>query len=111
MPNHLHMIVRISAVRDDGNRPAVTQTLYAAPWADCAAARADCHPPLRKSIPNMVQGLKGAVAREIGFSLWQRSYHDHIVRDEDDYQKVWRYIEENPAKWAEDKFYCDNGDI
>ena len=104
MPNHLHMIVKI--VGDDGNRPVQTQ--IACPVQtddDCVKYRADCHPPLQKSIPNMVQGLKGAVTRRVGFSLWQRSYHDHIIRDETEYQRIWQYIDENPEKWADDCYY------
>ena len=90
MPNHIHLIVRI--VGGDGNRPA-------------ASHRADCHPPLHKSIPNMVQGFKGAVTRQIGFSLWQRSYHDRIIRDEEEYLRIWKYIDENPVKWADDCYF------
>jgi REP element-mobilizing transposase RayT len=89
MPNHIHLIVQI--VGDDGNRPD--------------EKRADCHQPLRKSIPNMVQGLKGAVTRKIGLSFWQRSYHEHIIRNEDEYKRIWQYIDENPAKWHEDRYY------
>lgn len=33
--------------------------------------------------------------------LWQRGYYDHIIRDEEDYQTKWKYMEENPMKWAE----------
>ena len=28
--------------------------------------------------------------------LWQRGYHDHIVRDEKDFLGIWTYIENNP---------------
>ena len=96
MPNHIHLIVQI--VGDDGNRPV-------SPYTNGVNHRADCHPPLRKSIPNMVQGLKGAVTRNIGFSLWQRSYHDHVIRNKEDYQRIWQYIDENPIKWIEDRYY------
>jgi len=96
MPNHLHMIVQI--VGNDGNRSAETQT-------NDANQRADCHPPLRKSLSNMVQGLKGAVTRQIGFSLWQERFHDRIIRNEEEYRIRWRYIDENPAKWAEDDYF------
>jgi REP element-mobilizing transposase RayT len=44
----------------------------------------------------MVQGLKGAVTRHVGFSFWQRSFHDHIIRDECDYDRIAEYIENNP---------------
>ena len=37
--------------------------------------------------------------------LWQRNYHEHIIRNEESYQKIADYILNNPAKWAEDKFY------
>lgn len=37
--------------------------------------------------------------------LWQRSYHDHIIRGEEDYRDVWQYIDGNPARWREDDLY------
>ena len=101
MPNHLHMIVRIVSVGDDGNRPVEH-------LVDNANQRADCHPPLQrqqKSISNMVQGLKGAITRQIGFSLWQRSFHDHIIRTEQDYICISDYIDNNPSNWNTDCFY------
>jgi len=97
MPNHIHLIVRIVIVGDDGNRPSDNRP---------SEPRADCHPPLqRKSISNMVQGFKGAVTRQIGSSLWQRSFHDHVIRNHDDYALIWQYVDENPARWHEDCFY------
>ncbi len=44
--------------------------------------------------------------REIGVkNLWQRSFHDHVIRGEDDRQKIWEYIDSNAQKWPEDCFY------
>ena len=37
--------------------------------------------------------------------IWQRGFHDHIIRDEGDYLRIWQYIDENPAKWTEDEYY------
>lgn len=37
--------------------------------------------------------------------LWQRNYYEHIIRNEQTYQTISEYIIDNPAKWAEDKFY------
>ena len=37
--------------------------------------------------------------------VWQRSYYDHIIRNETDYLKIWNYIDENPLKWEFDKYY------
>ena len=45
--------------------------------------------------------------RRCGENIWQRSYHDHILRSEADYLRVWEYMDTNPAKWREDCFYCE----
>lgn len=37
--------------------------------------------------------------------LWQASYHDHIIRDENDLLNHWSYIKHNPARWAEDEYH------
>ena len=37
--------------------------------------------------------------------IWQRSFHDHVIRDQNGYEKIWLYIEGNPQKWEEDCFY------
>ena len=34
-----------------------------------------------------------------GEKLFQRSYYDHVIRNQQDYDEVWRYIENNPRKW------------
>jgi putative transposase len=40
-----------------------------------------------------------------GQSLWQRNYSEHIVRDEDDLDRIRLYIQENPSRWSEDENY------
>lgn len=37
--------------------------------------------------------------------LWQRDYFEHIIRDEQSYQNIVKYIIENPGNWKEDRFY------
>jgi REP element-mobilizing transposase RayT len=50
--------------------------------------------------------LKYQTTKEIGISgFWQRSYHDHIVRNKGEYEKIWQYIDTNPTKWFEDRYY------
>ncbi len=39
--------------------------------------------------------------------VWQRSYYDHVIRNERDYFEIWNYINNNPARWAEDRFFVD----
>lgn len=44
-----------------------------------------------------------------GIQVWQRSFHDHIIRNQGSFEKIWTYIENNPLKWEEDCFYVDSG--
>lgn len=37
--------------------------------------------------------------------LWQTSFHDHVIRSQRSYEKIWEYIETNPQKWEEDCFH------
>ncbi len=79
MPNHIHLIVEILPVSSGG--------------------RGD--PPLQKIIAE----LKSFTTHKYGGDLWQRSFHDHIIRNEKDYKEIAEYIENNPARWAEDCFH------
>ena len=53
----------------------------------------------------IVRKIKSYVTKSAGFSPWQKSYHDHIIRSEAEYQKIWRYIDQNPASWQDDCYY------
>lgn len=87
MPNHIHLILRLSG--DTGNLSP--------------AGGASPSP----TVPTVIGVLKSMVARSCKCKtrLFQRSFHDHIIRDDADYQRIWKYIDINPAKWAEDCFY------
>ena len=81
MPNHIHMINVIKPETGDRGRS-----------------------PLQ----HIVRNLKSYITKNIGFSPWQKSFHDHIIRNEIEYQKIWQYIDENPITWSEDYY---NGDL
>ena len=83
MPNHIHLLIVIN--NGDGTLRTASPT-----------------------IPRVIHGLKVVTTKQIGYIIWQRGYHDHIVRKEDEYMGIWQYIDENPAKWAEDKYYRGN---
>ena len=57
------------------------------------------------SVSTIIRHLKSAVTKEYGAPIFQRSFHDHIIRDFSDYEMIWNYIEDNPQKWNEDKYY------
>lgn len=40
-----------------------------------------------------------------GLIVWQKSFHDHKIRSQRQYEKIWMYIENNPVKWELDCFY------
>ncbi len=65
----------------------------------------DGHPgrgvPTRTSaIARFVGTFKRFCNKEYGKNIWQSRYYDHVVRNQQDYNEVWEYIENNPAKWA-----------
>ncbi|MBL0311066.1 MAG: hypothetical protein IPP77_15785 [Bacteroidetes bacterium] len=80
-----------------------------------------CNTPLRSpsnTVGAIIRGYKSSVTKQINalgghgngaldspMPLWQRNYHEHIIRNEKSYQTIAQYIINNPAKWADDKFY------
>lgn len=85
MPNHLHMILTLSNGR-----------LIIAPT---------------RTVSTVIQQLKRQISKQIGFSLWQKSYHDYIIRNDEEYQKIREYIKTNPLKWKQDIYFVSDKDI
>ncbi len=52
-----------------------------------------------------IRGVKTLGWSPFDGKLWQRNYYEHIIRDEQSYQRISNYIINNPTKWKEDKFY------
>ena len=86
MPNHVHLLLAIHPENVGGRR-------IGAP-----------------TISSVINQYKGRVSKEAGFPCWQKSFHDHVVRNEAEYRKIWEYIDNNPAKWAEDRYHIPPGD-
>jgi REP element-mobilizing transposase RayT len=61
--------------------------------------------PTTALIPNIIAAFKKLTNKEFGFNMWQTSFYDEIIRNEQAYHNIWQYIDENPIKWAEDKYY------
>ena len=79
MPNHVHLLISIEErMGGDGAAP----------------------------LQEIVGRMKSYTTHLYGGKLWQRSFYDHVIRSERDYLEIRRYIDENPAKWAEDRFYA-----
>ena len=52
-----------------------------------------------------INGVKTMGWSRFDGKLWQRNYHEHIIRDEKSYHTISEYIINNPANWNADKFY------
>ena len=69
--------------------------------------RGVCNTPLRspsKTLGAIVRGFKSAVSKQIGFPVWQRNYHEHIIRNTNAFTKISNYILNNPTQWHCDMF-------
>ena len=79
MPDHIHMIIRL----DNGSM-----------WAST--------PTRTNRVASIVRSIKTLTTKEIGKAIFQRSYYDHVIRNQQDYNEIWEYIEYNPRKWLLD---------
>lgn len=66
-----------------------------------------------QSLDKAIGAWKAAVTRNVhgcGMSgpVWQTSFHDHIVRNDKDHERLMRYIHENPKRWSLDCLYNPN---
>ncbi len=92
MPNHIHMILLITCTAEASTH-------------NSGSSRTPT--PTNAIIPSFVSTFKRYTNKACGFAFWQRSYHDHIIRNEAEYEKIWRYIAENPARWRDDVYFAD----
>ena len=84
MPNHIHLL--LSLLPDNNGRTM-------------------CAPTPKRGVDQIVKAMKETVTKQIGYSIWQKGFYDHIVRNDSDYYRIWKYIDNNPAKWREDCYY------
>ncbi len=50
-----------------------------------------------------IRGVKQNGWLPFSGKLWQRNYYEHIIRNDDEMNRIWEYIKTNPARWAEDR--------
>ena len=82
MPNHVHVILTVAGLERNNVIQAIGQ--------------------YKMSVTRQIHGINP------GMNVWQRSFHDHVIRNQKQYDKIWEYIENNPLKWDEDCFYIAN---
>jgi len=123
MPNHFHGIIIIldnprpgrGGSRWDGSCRGGPHLSEKVPLPEgetsgegCLPTRETC-PYNRYPLSEFIRAFKSFSARQInvirntpGLPVWQRKYHEHIIRDEGELSRIRRYITENPLKWAVD---------
>ena len=74
MPDHIHLILSITTDADGRTQFAPT-------------------------ISRVIKQFKGSVTKQIGRPIWQKSFYEHIIRNRQDYDEIWKYIENNPLKY------------
>lgn len=107
MPNHFHAIIVI-------NRAGAEQ----AGVERAGAERADMEsaPTVSEIIQSFkrystieyIKLVKKGILPPFNQKLWQRSFHDHIIRNQREYEMIWEYIDKNALKWKADCFYNQN---
>ena len=75
MPDHIHFIISIDT--DENGRTQFAPT-----------------------ISRVIKQFKGSITKQIGRPIWQKSFYDHGIRNQQDYDEIWEYIENNPLKHA-----------
>ena len=81
MPNHIHAIIKLLDTKGE-----------------------------KKNLNTILGLYKSGVTRKIhkinaNTIVWQRSYYDHIIRNQKEYEQIWSYVQYNDQKWTEDQFY------
>jgi REP element-mobilizing transposase RayT len=98
MPNHIHGILVIENSDSVGNNNHCSLQDQNASWQT----------RLSGSLSSMIRGFKIGVKKrciangKIDFA-WQRSFYDHIIRNEKSLDKIRQYISDNPAQWEFDR--------
>ncbi|QOR34761.1 transposase [Clostridium sp. 'deep sea'] len=106
MPNHIHMILALCR-----------ESIVCVPQVDST----------KSQISKIIQSFKSAITKEIWayyqsntlkqngmhknsalHTIWQKSFHDHIILNEKQYQKIWNYIDTNQQKWLLDCYNPSN---
>ncbi len=120
MPNHVHGILEISSqsassVRAENIPPQPEDEISPSIETSVDAVRAEDIPPQRRrpSLSNIIKGYKIGVTNWYRQNtdiekIWQRSFHDHIIRNYESYERIRNYIIDNPNRWDTDKFKTEN---
>ena len=85
MPDHIHFILSIQGGQSRTPVPTDYNMKYDNKNSDVA---------------KFVSTFKRFCNKEYGVNIWQARYYDHVIRNQNDYNEIWEYIENNPKKYV-----------
>ena len=91
MPNHLHGIILIRNTRRGGSRTAPTEGSQGKPLGRLVGA-------FKTVSTKRINDIRGTP----GLPVWQRNYYEHVIRNEEEMNRVRQYIIDNPVHWEQD---------
>ena len=101
MPNHIHFIIVISNKKE-------IRAIRESPLRVCD----ETYVRARSIVSKIIGYVKMNASKEIhkifgNACVWQRGFHDHVIRNRSDYEKIYKYVCENPLVWQYDCFYTE----
>lgn len=57
------------------------------------------------TLSDLICSYKTLVSKAAGNTVFQRSFYDYVIRDDNDYLRIWKYIDENPVKLVDDEIF------
>ena len=108
MPNHIHIVIAIVGaiheLPEKNELPEKERAIHESPLQNGWERR-------KMLLPKIVGYLKMNSSKQInilreksGVPVWQRNYHEHVIRNEKELDKIRHYININPAKWEMDRY-------
>jgi putative transposase len=91
MPNHFHGIIEIANRADMESAPTLLPVII--------------QTFKRYTTVEYIKMVKRGLLPVFDKQIWQRGYHDHIIRNENELQRIRQYIINNPTKWQDDKYF------
>lgn len=107
MPNHFHAIIMIG--ENEFNCRDAMHRVSAPRGVPTNTIPANKFGPQSKNLGSIMRGFKSAVttaSQKLNIEFgWQDRFHDHIIRDHNEFIRISNYIATNPQNWKDDRFF------
>ena len=88
MPDHIHFILQQTGAHAGAPLPEIIK------WFKT------------QTTDEYIKGVKSGVFQPFEKHIWERNYYEHIIRNQNDYNEIWKYIDENPLKYRKGEPMC-----